>query len=132
VTQEHVQIVRRVYEHWAEGDFRAGIELYDPHVVFIQRPEFPHAGVYLGPEQLSGYMRELLEAWDDFTIAAEEILPAGDSLVVAVLQRGIGVGSGAVTELRYFHVWTFRGSTVVRWENFRERSEALAAVGLQE
>ncbi len=132
MTQEHVEVLRRVYERWGEGDFRAGVELYDPHAVFVQRPEFPHSGVYVGPEQVAGYMRELLEAWTNFTIAAEEIIAAGDSVVVAVHQKAMGTGSAAETEFRYFHVWTFRGSTVVRWENFRERDEALEAVGLLE
>ena len=52
-------------------------------------------------------------------------------VVVGVVQRGAGSGSGAETVLRYFHVWTFRGDKVVRWEDFRERAEALAAVGLE-
>jgi hypothetical protein len=38
--------------------------------------------------------------------------------------------SGALPELRYFHVWSFRGATVIRLENFRERAEALESVGL--
>lgn len=60
------------------------------------------------------------------------MIPAGDSVVVGVFQRGTGAESGAVTELRYFHVWTFRGDRVVRWENCHPREEALAAVGLAE
>jgi hypothetical protein len=47
-----------------------------------------------------------------------------------VTQIGTGEGSGAATELRYFHVWTFRGTSVVRWESVRERAEALELVGL--
>jgi ketosteroid isomerase-like protein len=130
VTHDHVDVIRAVYERWAEGDFTAGFELYDPHVVLIQGPEFPEAGTYLGPQAITGYMRHFLSSWERITIAAEEIIEAGDSVVVKVLQRGSGTGSGAVTELPYFHVWTFRGDKVVRWENFRERARAMEAVGL--
>ena len=129
---QHVEVLKAVYERWAQGDFRAGGDLWDPVAVFVQRPEFPEAGTYLGPEGVERYMREFLESWTKITIAAEELIEAGDSVVVAVTQRGIGIGSGAVTELRYFHVWTFRGDKVVRWENFHQREEALAAVGLAE
>jgi ketosteroid isomerase-like protein len=129
---ENVATVRAVYERWAEGDFRAGPELYDPQIIFIQRPEFPEAGTYIGPQAIAGYMRHFLSSWEQITIEAEEIIEAGDSVVVAVRQRGHGLGSGAVTELRYFHVWTFRGDKVVRWENFRERAQALAAIGLSQ
>ena len=133
MTQEHVEVLRRVYERWGEGDFRAGVELYDPHAVFVQRPEFPHSGVYLGPEQVArATCASCSRRGREFTIAAEEFIAAGDSVVVAVHQRAIGTESAAETEFRYFHVWTFRGSKVVRWENFRERDEALAAVGMTE
>ncbi len=129
---KHADAIRAIYERWAEGDFRAGAELYDPQVVFIQRPEFPDSGTYIGPDEVARYMRGFLEAWTKVTIAAEEIIEAGDSVVVRVIQRGLGSVSGTETELRYFHVWTFRGDRVVRWENFRERREALAAVGLED
>ena len=66
------------------------------------------------------------------TIEAEEIMDAWDSVVVAVLQRGVGGGSGAATEFRYFHLWSFRGPKVIRLENFRHRAEALEAAGLRE
>jgi hypothetical protein len=53
-------------------------------------------------------------------------------VLVGVLQRGVGDESGAATEFRYFQVWSFRGRKVIRLENFRERAEALEAVGLRE
>ncbi len=130
MSARNVEAVRAVYERWGEGDFRAGVDFYDENVVFIQRPEFPETGTYVGLEELAGYMRHFLGSWEHITIAAEEFIEAGDSVVVAVLQRGAGTGSGAMTDFRYFHVWTFRGPKVVRWENFRGRAEALAAVGL--
>ena len=45
---------------------------------------------------------------------------------------GVGSESGAETEFRYFQVWSFRGRRVIRLENFRERSDALAAAGMEE
>jgi ketosteroid isomerase-like protein len=75
-------------------------------------------------------MRNFLEPWVRITIEAEEITGAGDSVFAAVVQRGTGHGSGAATELRYFHVWTFRGGKVIRLETFRDRAEAREAVGL--
>ena len=130
MSQENVETIRSVYERWAEGDFRADVDLLDPLVVFVMRPEFPDAGTYLGLERVAEYTRGFLEPWTHITIVAEEITGAGDSVVVAVRQSGVGSGSGAATEFRYFHVWSFRGSRVIRLENFRERAEAFEAVGL--
>jgi ketosteroid isomerase-like protein len=57
---------------------------------------------------------------------------SGDSVVARLCQRGVGEESGAATELRYFHVWSFRGERVIRLECLRERGKAPAAAGLSE
>jgi ketosteroid isomerase-like protein len=132
MSQENVESIRGVYARWSRGDFRASVDLLDPLVLFVLRPEFPDAGTYLGLQRLGEYTRDFLDPWTRLTIEAEEITDAGDSVVVAIVQRGVGDGSGAPTELRYFHVWSFRGRKVIRLECIRQRAEALEAVGLQE
>ena len=132
MSQENIKVVRDVYELWSQGDFRTGVDVLDPLVLLVLRPEFPDAGTYLGPERVAGYTRGFLEPWMRITIEAEEIIDTGDSVVVAVLQCGVGGASGAATEFRYSHVWSFRGGKVIRLENVRERAEALEAVGLRE
>jgi ketosteroid isomerase-like protein len=129
MSEANVEIVQRVYESWGEGDFRTD-DVLDDHAVLVMRPEFPDTGTYLGPEAIAGYTRGFLEPWTHITIEAEEILPAGDSVLVAVRQRGEGEASGAMTEFRYFHLWTFRGGRAIRLESIRERDEALEAAGL--
>jgi ketosteroid isomerase-like protein len=131
MSHDHVEAVRGVYERWSQGDFHAGPELYDDKVIFVMNPEFPDAGVYIGPRAIGGYMRGFLEPWSKLTIEATEILPAGDTVFAAVTQCGEGSGSGAATELRYFHLWTFRGTRLIRLEAIRERDDALTAAGLE-
>ena len=132
MSQDKVEIVRAVFERWREGDLRAGVHLLDPHVLLVLRPGFPDAGTYLDVEAVNAYTRRLLEPWKEFTIEAEEISPVGDSVLIGVCQRGIGTTSGIPTELRYFMLWTFRGSKVIRMESIRERAEALEAAGVLE
>jgi ketosteroid isomerase-like protein len=133
MSQDNVEIVRSIYDQWGRGDFRAGTDLYDPEVELVLRPEFPDAGVYRGPEEIRKYMREdFLRDWEGAAIVGEEFLDAGDSVVVRVHQQATGPGSGAPVEMRYYQVWTFRGSAVVRIESIRERAEALDAAGLAE
>jgi ketosteroid isomerase-like protein len=132
MSEENIGAVRAVYERWSEGDFRASVDLLDPHVVLVLGPELPDAGAYLGVEAVAEYTRGLLEPWTDFTIEAEELVAAGDSVLADVRQRGVGSTSGVPTELRYFMLWSFRGHQVIRLESFRERAEALEAAGLRE
>ena len=132
MSQEKVESVRTVYGRWSEGDFRASVDLLDPHVVLVLGPEFPDAGTYLGAEEVAAYTRGLLEPWTHFTIEAQELVAAGDSVLARVRQRGVGSTSGLPTELRYFMLWSFRGRKVIRIESFREHGEALEAAGLEE
>ena len=126
----HERAVRAVYEGWGQGDFTAGLEFFDPEIEFVMGQGFPDAGTYRGAEEIAGYTRGFLEPWSQVAIEAEKIVSAGDSVVVAVRQHGVGGGSGAATEFRYFQVWSFRNGRVVRLENFRERAAAAAAAGL--
>jgi ketosteroid isomerase-like protein len=132
MSEENVEAIRRVYERWREGDLRADDDLLDPLILFVVSPEFPDTGTYLGLEALADYTRALLESWTSLTIEAEAFTDAGNTIVASVLQSGVGAGSGAATEFRFFHVWTFRGRKVIRVESFRERVDALEVAGLSE
>lgn len=127
-----VDIVRRIFDEWAQGDFRTSAKLLDPHALLVIHDDFPDWGVYLGPDEIAGYMRGLLEGFENFTITAEGFVDAGDSVVARVRQRGAGPTSGIVTEITYSHVLTFRGDSIIRLESIVDRAKALAMVGLRE
>ncbi len=116
-----------MYDGWGAGDFSVGADLWHPEVEFVIGPDFPDTGLYEGLEGVLRYTKLFLEPWDRITIKAEEIEDVGDSVVAAVLQEGTGSGSGAATDFRYFHVWTFADGKVIRWQNYRDRESALAA-----
>jgi ketosteroid isomerase-like protein len=139
MSQENVEIVRAVYGRWREGDFRAGVDLLDPHVVLVLDQRFapslvsnPDEGAFYGIEAVSAYTRDILEPMSHLTMEAEELVASGDSVLATVRQRGIGRIGGVPTEMRYFTLWTFRAHKVIRIESFRERAEAVEAAGLSE
>jgi ketosteroid isomerase-like protein len=132
MSQENVDALRAVYDEWGNGNFRAGVDLYDSEVVFVQGAGFPESGAYHGREGIRRYMRTFLETWARLTIETDDFLEAGDTVVAEVVQRGAGKGSAAPGEFRYFHVWSFRGRKVIRLEAIRNREDALEAAGLRE
>jgi ketosteroid isomerase-like protein len=132
MSKENVEIVQRIYEGWATGDFRAGGDELDEHVVFVIRPDFPEFGVFLGLVGIETYMRRLLEQWERLTVEAEHIQAVGDTVLVRVVQHGKGRVSGIEGDNRYFQLFTFRGQKIVRMESIMDEAEALEAVGLSE
>jgi ketosteroid isomerase-like protein len=129
---DHVAVLRGIYDEWAKGNLRPGLELLDPHVVYVNRPGLVEATTCYGLEEMQHWMREFLSAWDRYEAHATEFIPSGDSVVVEVRQVAAGRGSGIPAEASLFHVWTFRGSMVIRLESVIDRAEALEAAGLSE
>ena len=130
MSDENVELLKRVYDEWARGNFKAGKDLLDDSMTTVWADGFPTAGTYHGPEAHGSAMREWLGEWDDFELRAEDFLDAGDSLVVPFLVRARGKSSGAWVERRWAHVWTLRSGRVVRFEVHLDVDRALEAAGL--
>jgi len=119
MTEENLKRLREVYAEWAQGNFRAGGDLWAPDLVFDSVLET--RATVVGPEAAETYMREFLEQWDEFSIAAERFEDLGETILVTEKQRGTGKTSRAVAELTAYAAWTFRGSEVthVHWNTSR-------------
>jgi len=72
----------------AEGQPSGWAGPHDPDVLFIPGPDWSDAGRYLGVEGITDFMRTYLDAWTNLSYAAEELIEAENSVVVAVHQRG--------------------------------------------
>jgi ketosteroid isomerase-like protein len=132
MSQENVDTLRAVYDEWGRGNFRVGGELFDAHTVCVVDQESPEPGRYVGPAEIAAWMRVRLDHLETLTVSPQELIEAGDSVVVAVHRQAIGEKSGTPVEDHHFHVWTFRGPIVTRLEFIRGRAEALEAAGLSE
>jgi ketosteroid isomerase-like protein len=134
MSQENVEVLRRIYEGWAKGDFRSSADnaVYDPDLVWVLSDEFPNPGEHRGLAAASEGFREWLRAWSHWRIAAEEFLERGDQVVVLTHFHGRGRDSDLLIDGRGADVWTFRDGRVVRQEVWLDRDEALEAVGLSE
>jgi ketosteroid isomerase-like protein len=60
---------------------------------------------------------------------SREYIQSGDRILVLIHRRGRGKGSGAQIEGRGAHLWTFREGLAVRFDTYRDRDQARAALG---
>jgi ketosteroid isomerase-like protein len=132
MSQENVEIVRRIYAGWGNGDLSVGVDAFDRHLVFIVSPDFPAFGVFVGLEEIRGFMRDFLEQWEQATFEAKRLQAVGDTVLAHVVQHSKGKTSGIEGDLPYFQLFTFRGKKIVRIESMIGQREALEAVGLAE
>jgi hypothetical protein len=49
---DHVAVLRCIYDEWAKGNLQPGLELLDPHVVYVNRPGLIEASTCYGLEEM--------------------------------------------------------------------------------
>jgi ketosteroid isomerase-like protein len=107
--------VREVYAEWGRGNMNAGLELFDPEIVFETfMPDASERVVVKGVPGVEAFMREFLSDWRDFRLVSEEF-HAIDSDRVVVLGRQVATGrhSGATVDHPMSSAWVFRDGKVV-------------------
>jgi ketosteroid isomerase-like protein len=77
-------------------------------------------------------MRVWAGAWEDWSLEFEQMIDAGDKVLVIARESGRGKGSGVEVEQRAFAVFTLREGRIVHWKGFVNRRQALEAAGLRE
>ena len=141
MSEENVELVRRLLDMFAKRNHEGVFEFYDPDIEWDARRApgggpFPAglAGVYRGHEGVRTYWRRWLEAWEDLQFEVQDVLDGGDEVVALIRnQRQWGRHSGIATEMPpYGLVFTIRDGKVVRWRSYPDHQSALEAAGLSE
>ena len=134
MSQENVEIVRRVYEAVARGKAETVHALYDPEVQWDHsaRKRGSGHGLYRGHEGIRRWFRAWNEAWVESDFRLEELIEAGDDVVAVVSRRGRGRVSGVEVQSPGAVLWTIRDGKVARVVLFPTRDEALEAIGLSD
>ena len=133
MSQENVEILRRLYEQWARGDLSAGC--FDPDIEYsrIGAGTTDMEGRWLGLDELSVAMRAYLGVFSDLRIEAERIIDLSeDRVLVLTRHTARGKQSGVPIDHELGDLFTLRDGKIVRWEAYWNRSEALEAAGLRE
>ena len=133
MSQENVQSVRRTYARWSRGDMQAGVDLFDPEIVFESFvPDANERIVVTGPARIAAFMDEFLGQWSEYRLFGDEFHDAGDVVFVIGHQTALGRQSGVFVEDTLCSVWTFREGKVVHLLFDRDRDIAREAAGLSE
>jgi ketosteroid isomerase-like protein len=134
MSQENVEVVRELFDAVFVRDdparFDGGIpETIDPEIeIDWSNSKMPNNGVY-GFRDAIRMLQENMDIWEVSTTDPEEIIDAGDQVVVAARLRGKGKGSGVEVDARGAQLWTLRDGRVVRVKGYQSKDEALEGVG---
>ncbi len=138
MSEENVEIVRRIFDAVARRDTEGVLALYDPEIEFHASPgtfmdRIGPQRVYRGHDGLRAFNRELQEAFETIETPCDELIDAGDRVVSKSRYWARGRGSGVeINGPVQFGVWTIHEGRIVRTVWFATRAEALEAAGLSE
>ena len=126
MSQANVEVVRRLFDSYRRRDYVEAAECLAAHVVYEVGQELPARG----REEVRAMWERWDTTWDELETVPEEFIDAGEQVLVTVHYSARGRGSGIEYEERLFDVYTFSDGQCVRKQEFRDRSEALGAAGL--
>jgi ketosteroid isomerase-like protein len=133
MSQENVELIRHLFAMVDRGEAGAW-DVLPPHFVIDLSRRLIDPAILHGPDEMRAFYRDLDATWaNGARVEIEELIDAGDKVLVLIRFGGRGKVSGAEVEALVWNLWTFRDGEPVRWTYFGEdRAEALVAAGLSE
>src|ERR1700730_2076586 len=115
MSQQNVEVVRRVMRRFADQDIEAALEDIDPEAKLDwSNSDAPDSGVYTGHAAWRAFAQARDEALGARRFDPVELLaPAGDTVVLVGRMREQGRASGVEVEAAGAAVWTLRDGKVV-------------------
>jgi len=132
MSQENVEIARRINEAFNRGDLKAVLELLDPGFEWWDRADDPGAAVYRGHDGYSKHIADLDADVVELQVQVKEFVDVGDYVVTPVRVHGRGRTSGAPFEEHEVHVLRLRNGKATELREYRSKEEALEAVRVSE
>ncbi|OLE37114.1 MAG: hypothetical protein AUG48_05245 [Actinobacteria bacterium 13_1_20CM_3_68_9] len=134
MSQENVEIVRRIYEAFVRSDSDQPTELFDPAVELHGTVGgLSEGSVAHGLERIRQVFEQWDdEAWDESRLQPERFIDGGDRVVVFQHEFRRGRGSGVEVETDTAVVFELRDGRVIRIQGYMDRASALEAAGCRE
>jgi ketosteroid isomerase-like protein len=129
MSQESVEIVRRMVAAFNSDDPRQAIGCFHPEIEFTT--VFTEGETYVGLQGMRQYGDDLVAVWENWHSEDNSFVDAGGEKVVWLYRIvGRGKGSGVPVDQPVAIVWTLRDGLIWRGQAFLDRREALVAAGL--
>lgn len=131
MSEENVEVVRRMVEAFNSDDPRQAFPSFHPEVEFTTA--FTEGKTYVGLDGMRQYGADLSAVWENWHSEDDRFVDGGEDRVVWLYRIvGQGKGSGVPVDQPVAIVWTLRDGLIWRGHALLDHREALEAVGLAE
>jgi ketosteroid isomerase-like protein len=133
MSQENVEIVRRIFEADRRRDVLTVQALYAPQIEWEDNTGmWGDWGVARGPDGIAQAWSRWYEAFRGVQMEFGEVADVDDYVVVTYPLHARGRESGVEVNQSITLLWTLEAGKAVRVRSYTSRAEALEAVGLRE
>jgi ketosteroid isomerase-like protein len=131
MSQENVELVRRMWEAFLENDLQSALSSYDPDVEW-DGTNLPDGKVGRGLDAIMDHITRWSAMWESWNVEVERVIDAGGDHVVVLIRETGRSTSGLDMDERHAELYRIRDGRIVRRQGFSDPNEALKAVGLAE
>jgi ketosteroid isomerase-like protein len=131
VSQENVELVKRLYDAWRKDGFGVVPALMDPDIEYVNPPYAVEPGTRRGHEGFAIAAHAIHAVYPTRWFEPLEFYDAGERVAVKVRVVARGVGSSVEVDVERGYVFDVSDGRIVRFAWFNEPVEALRAVGLE-
>jgi ketosteroid isomerase-like protein len=78
MSKENVEIVRRAFAAFVEGDYDRLIGLADPQIEYDVSRTSPESRVVRGSQEVVAVLEEWVDTWDEHQVELSELIDAGN------------------------------------------------------
>jgi ketosteroid isomerase-like protein len=130
MSQENVEIIRRLWLAYVRQDYEASTEALDDAVELSSDPRANmERGLVSGREAVIASIEGFVTSFDDYWCEEpEELIDAGDWVVVVVRSGGRGRTSGVLVSQVWTVAYKLRRGQIVRIEFHPDKREAMTSI----
>ena len=128
-TAENLEIVKGLYESFAENDIEAIRDIMATDVELHEPKGIAGGGIHHGFDEIvENVFSKLGDEWVDVSVVPERYVADGDTVVALHIWSGTSAKTGKSVEYPNAHVFQFKDGEVVQWTSYADTAVFNAAL----
>ena len=133
MSEENVELHRRLIDAYNASDTETFIALCDPQIELQSTVTVPGGAVYRGHVGVRRWHRDLEDGWgDELRVEPDVYFELGEHTISFHVLHGRGRQSGADVAMPAAHVYRWRDGLIVYFKGYADKADALRDLDVSE
>ena len=126
----HIDVMRERYDTFSRGDIEGATQEWADDFVWegSNSTELPGGGEHTGKDKAVEVVQQVVGAWDEFKLSADEFFEDGDTVVV-LGHTDVRKGENSA-QTPVVHIWRWEGDQIKRLQILTDTLQAAQLLGI--